>query len=113
MSFDNPAGWVVSAQGTNSTATATRSAPSVAGFGNVVMGVTTSFSAATTTAASLTISDGASQIYSVLFSTGTTAPFSRTFAHGLKVTSGNACSASLSAGGSTIVGSVNLDGISI
>jgi hypothetical protein len=112
MSFDNPSGWSASSQATNSIATATKSAPAV-GFNNVVMGVTTSFSASTTTAASLTISDGASQIFSVLFPTGTTAPFSRTFAHGLKVTSGNACSASLSAGGSTIVGSVNLDGISI
>jgi hypothetical protein len=77
------------------------------------MGVTASFSAATTTAASLVISDGASAIYSVLFPTGTTLPFSRTFGHGLRITAGNACSAALSAGGSTIVGAVCLDGIAI
>jgi hypothetical protein len=56
-----------------------KSAPAV-GFNNVVYGVTTPFSAATTTTASLVISDGASEIYSVLFPIGTTLPFSRTFA---------------------------------
>src|SRR5262245_53781311 len=100
MSFDNPSGWCVNASASNSTATATKSAPAVAGYTNAVYGVTVSYSATTTTAASLTISDGASQIYSVLFPTGTTAPFSRTFGHGLRITAGNSCSAALSAGGS-------------
>jgi hypothetical protein len=113
MSFDNPSGWSVSATATNATATATKSAPSVSGFGNTIDGVTSSFSATTTTASSLVISDGSTAIWSVYFPSGTTLPFSRTFQHGLKITSGNACSAALSAGGSTIVGSVNLDGISI
>jgi hypothetical protein len=95
MSFDiNPAGTVASATGT-SVQTATHAAPP-SPLRILVFGVDCSFSPASTAAKSLTISNGSS---AALLPAGTTT-YSRQFARGLGISSGNNAVATLGSGGS-------------
>jgi hypothetical protein len=109
MSFDiNPAGTVASATGTG-TQSAVHAAPPTP-LRILVFGVDCSFSPASTSATSLTISNGSSVVWTTLLPAGTTT-YSRQFARGLGISSGNNATATLGSGGSSVIGAVNLDSI--
>jgi hypothetical protein len=105
-----PAGWCVSATATAATATATKAAVPATYSKHVIFGIDVSFAAVSSVASTITINDGASPVWTLSLPIGT-ATFSRTFVRGIALTAGNAASAVLTSGGTGIVGSVNLDGV--
>ncbi len=111
MSAINPIGWVQTAAQTNAVATATQPAPATPVVAmspkkNVVFGVDASFSSAPASPVLLQIKDGSTVIWQDYI----TSTFTRQFIRGINVTPGNAVSAVLAAAGSTIIGTVNIDG---
>jgi hypothetical protein len=106
MSYENPAGSVASATGTG-TISAGHAAPAIP-LRLLVYGVDASFAPVSTAATSSTISNGSSVVWTTMLPIGTST-YSRLFLRGLGISMGNAATATLGSGGSTVVGAVNMD----
>jgi len=109
MAAINPAGWVVTATATAAVATATQAAPSGGNKTHILYGVDWGFSATPAAPVLLQIKDGST----VIWSTYVLAGDRRVFERGIAVTLGNAVSAVLASGGGSVVGYVNIDGVTI
>src|SRR6185437_3375409 len=109
MAAINPVGWTATGTATAATATATQAAPSGGNKTHILYGVDWGFSATPAAPVLLQIKDGST----VIWSTYVLAGDRRVFERGIAVALGNAVSAVLASGGGSVVGYVNIDGVTI